>query len=278
MQVNIEKKHLYATLSVLVILFSSLYVIAQTFTTPAWDSSKQSHDVLYTNTITSKASTPRVVKVDGDLEVVSGSGITLGGVKQTSWPTPGSPVSPEAGRCVVTEASKIDGGSWITNLLCIDNYGNPDKNMYCVNPTSYTTFGELIKDWCNALTGAGCTIELGEVFDAQQYSAGTYTSGGADDVKHYGLYLYPAGTGSLTTSGQSAQFVDLHNGNPYNWWDPYGGSSVSYPSIKGCEFKEVGPYTFGTDPFTSDGNNNWVLTINQEGSSEVACKLTICKK
>jgi len=90
MQVNIEKKHLYVTLSVLVILFSSLYVIAQTFTTPAWDSSKQSHDVLYTNTITSKASTPRVVKVDGDLEVVSGSGITLGGVKQTSWPTGGT--------------------------------------------------------------------------------------------------------------------------------------------------------------------------------------------
>lgn len=89
MQINIEKKHLYIFLSVTIVLFSSL-VIAQTFTSPAWDTSKQSHDVLYTNIITSKASTPRVVKVEGDLEITSGSGITLGGIKQTSWPTGGT--------------------------------------------------------------------------------------------------------------------------------------------------------------------------------------------
>ena len=90
MQINIKKKYLYIFLSITILLFSSLYVIAQTFTTPAWDSSKQSHDVLYTDIITSKSTISPNRKVDFEADLDAKGGIILGGVRKTSWPSGGA--------------------------------------------------------------------------------------------------------------------------------------------------------------------------------------------
>ena len=89
MKVNFEKKHLYIIFGILVLLFSSAYVIAQaSFTSPAWTPEKQSHGILYTDIITSKSSTAlREVNVEADL--IAKGAISLGGVKRTSWPSGG---------------------------------------------------------------------------------------------------------------------------------------------------------------------------------------------
>ena len=286
MQINIEKKHLYIFLSITILLFSSLYVIAQTFTSPAWDTSKQSHDTLYTNIITSKASTPRIVKVEGDLEITSGSGITLGGVKQTSWPT-GSGGTTETGRCIVTFFSKSAGvSSTNTEKVCnptpsiVSDPGFGDVTNYCVIPSSFqstATFADVVKTWCNARTGAGCSVELGRAYDVDRYGyssidnsiSGLYTSGAAGEVKHYDLYLSTStSTGSFDADGQLAQFVDAENGNPLNSWDPFDQSSSSHPDVNGCIFGEIDP-----------DNNVWrLIATGDDLINKRACRLTICRK
>ncbi|MBI2106954.1 hypothetical protein HYT57_03140 [Candidatus Woesearchaeota archaeon] len=277
MQINIEKKHLYIFLSITILLFSSLYVIAQTFTSPAWDTSKQSHDVLYTNIITSKASTPRVVKVEGDLEITSGSGITLGGVKQTSWPTSSGSTSPSSERCVVTSFSKANTGTSTTDRICpVGIILSPDVNNYCNGPQDLfpytsTKFADVIQAWCNGRTGAGCSIELGEAYDQSRPISDALSEAYImqSRVKHYDLYVSVTNNGLFDSDGQSAQFIDAENGEAFSLWDPFDGGSNQL-SVNGCSFKEE----------TGAGNNNkWLLEANGDSSSsQRACRLTICKK
>ncbi|MBI4159222.1 hypothetical protein HY500_03105 [Candidatus Woesearchaeota archaeon] len=285
MQIHIEKKHLYIFLSITILLFSSLYVIAQTFTSPAWDTSKQSHNVLYTNIITSKAATPRIVKVEGDLEITSGSGITLGGVKQTSWPTGGSPLP--SSRCIVTSFSKSAAITTDTDTVCnptpnlVTDPGFGDITNFCVIPSdvfppSTTTFRDVVLTWCNARTGAGCLVELGQTYDVDVYGlsyiddaiSGVYTSGGAGEVDHYDLYISAStSTGSFDGDGQLAQFVDAGNGNPLPAWDPYDQESTNLLATNGCTFRE------------EFGNNDWKLvSFGDDLFNDRACRLTICKK
>src|SRR3989344_3624987 len=278
MQINIGKKHLYIFLSITILLFSSLYVIAQTFTSPAWDSTKQSHDILYTNIITSKASTPRSVTVDADIDVKGG--ITLGGVKKTSWPTSsGGGSTSSSDRCTVTSFSKVNaGGSSFTDKLCPFPSFSPDTNHFCTIPSdifsySATTFADVIKTWCNGRTGAGCSIELGETFDQSRplndAISESYTDGPAGSVRHFDLYVSTATNGLFDADGQNAEFVDTENGDPYSWWDPFEGGSTQL-SVSGCTFKEESGV---------GNNNNWRLEANGDSSSaQRACRLTICKK
>jgi len=111
MKINFEKKHLYIISGVILLLFSSVYVIAQTsFTSPAWTAEKQSHGVLYTDFITSKSTTDPNRKVTVEAELDAKGGISLGGIKRTTWPTETGSSTGGGRECYTVQRARTEYG------------------------------------------------------------------------------------------------------------------------------------------------------------------------
>jgi len=291
MKVNFEKKHLYIIFGILVLLFSSAYVIAQaSFTSPAWTPEKQSHGILYTDIITSKSSTAlREVNVEADL--IAKGAISLGGVKRTSWSSGGSGTT-TTGSCVVTSISKGRAylNSFKSNLLCPTKTSGVN-NHFCINPTTYTTFGELIDDWCDISKGPGCNIELGEVLEDNK---GTTATGGPGNgpggylaeppgdfrgtIAYRNLIIIPCPSCD-SNHGGGADYLQILNPSTgsHSAAGPVSSGDGSVLNTEGCDLREGGPQNA---VWSSDGIHNWYLDIGRDGDeqSNRACKITICKR
>ncbi len=295
MKINFEKKHLYIIFGILVLLFGSVYVIAQaSFTSPVWDAAKQSHGILYTDIITSKSTTtPREVNVEADL--VAKSAISLGGVKRTSWPSSGSGSSggsTEEEKCAITSISKGRAylNSFKSNLLCPAKTSG-ENNHFCINPTSYTTFGELIDDWCDISKGPGCTIELGEVMEDNKGMTATGNPGNGPGgylseppgdfrgtIAYRNLIIIPCPSCD-SNHGGGADYLQILNPSTGGHSDaiPVSSGDGSVLNTEGCDLREGEQQNA---VWSSDGIHNWYLNIGRDGNeqSNRACKITICKR
>ena len=281
MKINFEKKHLYIISGVILLLFSSVYVIAQTsFTSPAWTAEKQSHGVLYTDIITSKSTTDPNRKVTVEAELDAKGGISLGGIKRTTWPTETGSSTGGGRECYTVQRARTEYGIYEyerLHWLC----NSPDRsfqsfdyskrfNKICINPTSYNTYDELINDWCNVEKG-GCTVSLLNPTNTQ--------NGGFDRTI---LYMY----GKVLSAGASASKWFTHTSfdssqNTFGERSSTGSSGTEIILIKttndgACSFSynndahdTEGETGFTGFYFYMDGRS--VPVIQQNG-----CTLMIC--
>ena len=147
MKINFEKKHLYIISGVILLLFSSLYVIAQTsFTSPAWTAEKQSHGVLYTDIITSKSTTDPNRKVTVEAELDAKGGISLGGIKRTTWPTETGSSTGGGRECYTVQRARTEYGIYDyerLHWLC----NSPDRSFQSLDTVQppFSMIGAMLK-------------------------------------------------------------------------------------------------------------------------------------
>lgn len=106
-EINIGKKHFWALVGLIMVLFAATVVIAKTTTVP-WTDDRPFHDILYADIIAGKSADNVVVddstNVTGNLgvngnivagDITANGNITLGGISTNKWPWP------EGNYCIV---------------------------------------------------------------------------------------------------------------------------------------------------------------------------------
>jgi len=225
------------------------------------------------------------VNVEADL--IAKGAISLGGVKRTSWPSGGSG-SVSGSQCYSVQRVKPGSLGVRENNLCASIY-EPDSELRlsCSNPTSHTTYTELINDWCSIEKG-GCTITLFDALGAE--NGGDYIS---KEVFYYNAFQIASGRDKwyIFRSPDSGD-INIATTEPYTGHTSrqYPGTNPevrvldvvpNHPQISSGSSRCSLSYDDGVnDPYLGGSFNGFYLYMDRRNSGSIewenGCVLTIC--